>query len=303
MTGLVVAISIAITSIISGVDRGVKWTSQLGILLAFGVLLVFVTYGAGLRVFGIVVDSTAAYLANLPTQILSLYDPSTSELGEKQRDWQGQWTIFYWAWWIAFAPFVGLFLARISRGRTIREFILGAMLGPTAMCFVWFSGTGGSALLMELEGLAGGRILAADHPFRIYETVELMLTPDFAAAIKAVLIALFLILIVASTTAAVIAIKSIGAAGSELAETPFHSVIWAIVIASITGAIMTVGGVESIRDVMIVGAVPFSFIMALMIPSVILMMIAARPHKVSRTAPKLSPACNLDQRERNSDTI
>ena len=274
LTGLIVAVSIAITSIISGVDRGVKWTSQLGILLAFGILLVFVIYGAGLRTFNVLLDSTLSYLTNLPTQILTLYDGKASELGAQQHAWQSDWTIFYWAWWIAFAPFVGLFLARISRGRTIREFILGAMLGPTAMCFVWFAGTGGSALLMELEGLADGRILNAEHPFRIYETVELMLPPNLAVVIKAILATLFLVLIVASTTAAVIAIKSIGAAGSELAETPMHSIIWAIVIAAITGAILAVGGVESIRDVMIVGAVPFSMIMALMIPSILLMLVA-----------------------------
>ncbi len=284
LTTLVVSVSIAITSIISGVDRGVKWTSQLGILLAFGILVVFIVNGAGFRAIGIGVESTVAYFVNLPTQILTLYDPNGATAGIDQRGWQGEWTIFYWAWWIAFAPFVGLFLARISRGRTLREFILGAMLGPTAMCFVWFAGMGGSALLLELDGVAGGRIIAAEHAFRIYETVDLMLSPTFATVIKGVLTALFLILIVASTTAAVIAIKSIGAAGSNLAETPFHSILWAIVIAAITGAIMAVGGVSSIRDVMIVGAVPFSIIMAFMVPSIILMVLAPGGCAKFRTA-------------------
>jgi choline-glycine betaine transporter len=164
-----------------------------------------------------------------------------------------------------------LFLARISYGRSMREFILGAMLAPSAMCFAWFSGTGGSALLMEVDGSAGGRILAAEHAFRIYAAVDVMLGPGPAFALKTVLVLLFLVLIVASSTAAIIAIKSIGAAGSEHAETPFHSMMWAVVIAVITGTVMAVGGVHSIRDVMIIGAVPFSGIMALMIASTLLM--------------------------------
>ncbi|NNJ67664.1 MAG: BCCT family transporter [Boseongicola sp.] len=268
LTALVVAISVAIASIVSGVDRGVKWVSQIGILLAFGVLVVFVLYGTGARVFSIFVDGTLRYLATLPAQITTLYTPNGFGEVVGQRDWQGQWTIFYWAWWIAFAPFVGLFLARISRGRTLREFILGAMLGPTAMCFIWFSATGGTALLFELNGVAEGRITNAAHANRIYETVDLMLSPGPAMLIKAALALLFLILIIASSTAAIIAIKSIGAAGSAHAETPLHSMTWAVVIAAITGAVMSVNGVASIRDVMIVGAVPFSVIMALMALSV-----------------------------------
>lgn len=271
LTALVIALSVAIASVVSGVDRGVKWTSQLGIILSFGVLVIFVTFGAGTRVFGIFADSSIAYLATLPQQIFTLYDPSASEVSAANRAWQENWTVFYWAWWIAFAPFVGLFLARISRGRTIREFILGAMLGPTAMCFIWFAGTGGTALLLEHDGIAAGRIADAEHAFRIYETVDVMLGPTFAAIVKVVLVFLFLVLIVASSTAAIVAIKSIGAAGSGFAETPFHSAMWAFVIAAMTGAVMAVGGVESIRDVMIVGALPFSVIMAAMLPAIVVM--------------------------------
>lgn len=276
LTALVVAISIAIASVVSGVERGIKWTSQFGIALAFCVLTVFVAFGGGTRVAGLLLEASADYFTQLPVLITTLYDPGASAVAAEQRAWQGEWTIFYWAWWIAFAPFVGVFLARISRGRTLREFILGAMFVPTAMCFVWFAGTGGSALLLEGDGTAGGKILAAEHAFRIYQAVDLMLAPEGALVIKAVLVFLFLVLIVASTTTAIIAIKSIGAAGSDLAETPMHSMLWAVVIAAITGAVMAVGGVASIRDVMIVGAVPFSAIMALMLVAVVMMIGAAR---------------------------
>ena len=277
LTMLVVSISCAIGSIISGPHRGVKWVSQLGILIVFAVLLVFVIFGGGAELFNVFIQSSWRYVTTLPAQIATLYDPTGSLTSKAQSEWQNQWTVFYWAWWIAFSPFVGLFLARISYGRSVREFILGAMLAPAAMCFVWFSATGGSVLLMELDGRAAGRILEAEHAFRIYAAVDVMLenASSFAYVVKAVLVFLFLVLIIASSTAAIIAIKSIGAAGSDHGETPFHSMTWAVVIAAITGAVMAVGGVDSIRDVMIVGAVPFSFIMALMLISVVLMIVEA----------------------------
>ena len=265
LTALIVAISIAIGSVVSGVDRGVKWISNFGLILAFGVLSTFALAGSGSWLFTTFFEGIMAYFQNLPSQILTIYDASTNQ---GQNDWQGEWTIFYWAWWIAFAPFVGLFLARISRGRTLREFILGAVLGPTFMCFLWFSVIGGSAILLELDGTAQGTIFGAAHAFRIYETINLMFGSEFANAMKIIIALLFLVLIVASSSAAIIAIKSIGAAGGTLAETPMHSMMWAFVIAAITGAVMAVGGVESIRDVMIVGAVPFSGIMALMLVAV-----------------------------------
>ena len=267
LTALVVAISIAIGSITSGINRGVKWVSNFGMMLAFGVLSVFALSGSAGWLIATFFDSVVAYFQTLPAQIMTIYEP-TSATGLSQSEWQSAWTIFYWAWWIAFAPFVGLFLARISRGRTVREFILGAVLGPTFMCFLWFSVIGGSAILMELDGTAAGSISDAAHAFRIYETIHLVMGPGFDTVMELTIVVLFLVLIVASTTAAITAIKSIGAAGGTLAETPTHSMMWAIVIAAITGAVMAVGGVQSIRDLMIVGAVPFSGIMALMVVAV-----------------------------------
>lgn len=274
MTALIMTTGVAITSIISGVNRGVKWTSELAALLFFAVLAVFVITGGGVQSVTVLFDGILAYLKNLVGQSLTLYDPTLSEEASAQRDWQSKWTIFYWAWWIAFAPFVGMFVAKISRGRTLREFILGVVFAPTLLCFVWFAGTGGTALLLELDGTAGGSILSADHAFRIFNTVDILLSPSVAAVFKGGLVLLILMLVVASSTAAIIAIKSIGAAGSAHAETPFHSVLWAFVIAANAGAVMAVGGVEAIRDVMIISAVPFSIILGLMLVSAVMIISA-----------------------------
>lgn len=270
-TALVVAIAVAMASVLSGVDRGVKWISNFGMALTFGVLAIFLIFGSGAQLIEVFFRATTSYFASLPRLATTVYDPAASDAARDQDAWQSAWTIFYWAWWIAFAPFVGLFLAKISKGRTVREFVLGAMLAPTLMCFVWFSVTGGTAILLEMEGTAAGRIINAAHAFRLYETIEIMLPPELAPVVKAMLTVLFLVLVVASSTAAIIAIKSIGAAGGATAESPLHSMIWALFIAAIAGSVMAVGGVASVRDVMIVGAVPFSIIMALMAISVVLM--------------------------------
>jgi choline-glycine betaine transporter len=153
------------------------------------------------------------------------------------------------------------------------------------MCFAWFSATGGSAVLAEIDGAAGGRLVATEHAFRIYAAVDLLMPESVATAIKAALAGLFLILIVASSTAAILAIKAIGAAGSALGETRLHSAMWAVVIAAMTGAVIGVGGVGSIRNVMIVGALPFSVILALMLPSVLLMMSQEARGPETGTAP------------------
>ncbi len=276
LTAMLVALSIVTTSILSGVDRGVKWISNLGLLVAFGVLFVFLLTGPVGRLLAGLVEAGLAYLRHLPTEMFIVYGASSDPPGPEQARWQADWTIFYWAWWIAFAPFVGLFLAHISRGRTVREFILGAVIAPTLMCFLWFAVLGGSALLLEADGIAEGSILGAPHAMRIYQTLDLALDPIAATIMKGVIVFLFLILIVASTSAAIIAIKSIGASGAVVAETPLHSMIWAVVIAGIAGAVMAVGGVSSVRDTMIVGAVPFSGIMALMLLSILRIVLKAR---------------------------
>ncbi|WP_353474999.1 BCCT family transporter [Salipiger sp. H15] len=266
LTALVLALAATIASICSGMERGVKWTSHCGIALAFVVLAVFVVCGGGTGVIRVFAESLWHYAATLPRQMVTLYDP-VAERAEHL--WQGDWTIFYWAWWIAFAPFVGLFLVRISRGRTVREFILGAMLGPSLMCFAWFSGTGGSALLMEIDGRAGGTILGAEHAYRLVAAVNVMLGPTGAALMTGVLTLLFVVLIMASSTAAIIAIKSIGAAGSPLGETPLHSMLWAVAIAALTGAIIAAGGIGAIRDAMLVMTLPFSLVLAAMFLAVL----------------------------------
>jgi choline-glycine betaine transporter len=153
-------------------------------------------------------------------------------LGNALANWQGGWTIFYWAWWIAFAPFVGLFLARISKGRTIREYVLGAMTVPSIMCFVWFSFAGGTAIDLTLNGGAGAQITGADQSRRLFEMINFMLPPTLATLISMSMsmsiVVLLMTYLVTSADSAVLIINTIAAAGDESPKGRVHIITWGV---------------------------------------------------------------------------
>ena len=143
---LLVVMGASTLSAMSGVGRGIKWLSNINMGLSLFILLFFILFGSTMFVFKSFFLGLYDYLLAFPRMSLEVWSSDGSEVSQKLADWQGGWTIFYWAWWIAFAPFVGLFLARISRGRSIREYVLGAMIVPATMCFVWFTFVGGTAI-------------------------------------------------------------------------------------------------------------------------------------------------------------
>src|SRR5690606_20522853 len=155
--GLAAAITaIATLSVVSGVDRGIRWLSNFNMGLAGAVLLFVLIAGPTLFLLREFVQNFGDYLGNV---IRLTFDVSAYR-GAEGEAWQSGWTTFYWGWWISWAPFVGVFIARISRGRTVREFVAGVLLVPTLVTFLWFSVLGGTALYREL--FAGGGLIAAD---------------------------------------------------------------------------------------------------------------------------------------------
>lgn len=136
--------AIATLSVVSGVARGVKWLSVLNLWLSIAILVFFLAWGPTRYLLHMLLQSTGDYIQNIIQ--LSMWTDANKDTG-----WQGWWTAFYWGWWIAWAPFVGMFIARISRGRTIREFVAGVLLVPTLFAFVWLTLFGGTALHLELS--------------------------------------------------------------------------------------------------------------------------------------------------------
>ena len=231
IVALVVIMGASTLSALSGVGKGIKWISNINMVLSILLLGFFIIFGAtwfGATAFFIGIWD---YLVALPWLSFNVYASDGVEGSEafKLAQWQGWWPVFYWAWWIAFAPFVGLFLARISRGRTIREFVLGAMIVPSLMCFVWFAWAGGTAVDLELNGDANGVLLDAANGDKIFAMTAFMLEPISQALswmMAVMIVVLLMTFLVTSADSAVLIVNTINAAGDEGPKARPHILFW-----------------------------------------------------------------------------
>lgn len=246
-------------SALSGVGKGIKWLSNINMILSYSLLAFFLIFGATALMFKLLGVGIIDYVLHLPALTFTIWDPKTALGG-----WQTGWSVFYWAWWIAFAPFVGIFLARISKNRTIREFVIGAIVLPSFMCFVWFTFVGGTAIDLELNGGANGAIMGSNLTYQIFEIVNTMLSEGLAAFMSVMVVVLLLTYLVTSGDSAILVVNTINAGGSQAATGAKHIIVWALVLTAIVAALILAGGLGAIQSAMIVAAIPFTFIMILM---------------------------------------
>ena len=326
ITALVAIMGLSIISAVSGVGRGVKWLSNINLVLSLILLLTFIifgsflfaltTYGAALvdyilnfvqlsfgaygpatfeafqvslpadaqnlsaeelqAIYGAATNpwgSLDAFRGGLPAAAAALNEDTTAALyeagtGGRLFGWQAGWTTFYWAWWIAFSPFVGLFLARISKGRTVREFILGAVIAPALVCFAWMTILGGTAIALELDGTAGGAILAASNPAKLFTTLGFMLEGGFLQGITIMCVVLIMTFLVTSADSGILVMNTIMSGGAE--ETGVkHRIIWGVILTLVIGTLLLAGGggLSALQNAMIIGALPFTIVMVLMVIS------------------------------------
>ena len=269
IVALLVIMGASTLSALSGVGKGIKWLSNINMVLSILLLGFFILFGAtffGATAFFVGIWD---YLVALPWLSFNVYESDGVEGSEafKLAQWQGWWPVFYWAWWIAFAPFVGLFLARISRGRTIREFVLGAMIVPSLMCFVWFAWAGGTAVDLELNGDANGVILAAANGDKIFAMTTFMLEPIsqlLSWGMAVMIVVLLMTFLVTSADSAVLIVNTINAAGDEGPKARPHILFWGGALALVVGGLLISGGTSAIQTAMVIGALPFSLVMLLM---------------------------------------
>jgi len=211
-----------------------------------------------LTIFG---KGVLSYVINLPALTFTVFPAGGAG---SPSEWQGWWSIFYWAWWIAFAPFVGIFLARISKNRTIREFVLGAILAPSLMCFLWFALLGGTAIDLELNGGAAGAIYSESLTAQLYAVINIMLTEGLAVIMSGLIVILLLTYLITSADSAVLVVNTINAGGAYGSAGKSHILIWGLILTAVISALLLVGGLDAIQSAMIIAAVPFSFVMILM---------------------------------------
>ncbi|SIT05295.1 BCCT family transporter [Neptunomonas antarctica] len=258
---LLVVMLLSTISALTGVARGVKWLSQVNVILSVVLLGFFILFGSTLYGFELFGSSLVDYTLNLIPLTFSVWD-SSSDIGA----WQTSWTILYWAWWIAFAPFVGLFLARISRGRTIREFVIGCVLVPTLACFAWMAFLGGTGLDLELSGVANGAIIQAVNEniaSVLFVTIDLLNSGMLGSIVKVASIILIVTYLVTSADSGVLVLNTIMAGGNSNPQ-PKHRIIWGGILTLVVGSLLLAGGMGAIQKAMIIGALPFSIVMVLM---------------------------------------
>jgi choline/carnitine/betaine transport len=263
IVALVLVMSLSTLSALSGVGKGIKWLSNLNMGLTMFFLAFLLVFGSTTFALKALFVGLGDYLTSLPAMMFTVWRPDGSETGDALAGWQGGWTIFYWAWWIAFAPFVGLFLARISKGRTLREYVLGAMIVPSLMCFVWFAMAGGTAIDLELNGGANRAILDAGLSSQLFATVNQLLSPALAVMMSGLLVVLLLTYLVTSADSAVLIINTINAAGDETPKGRVHIIVWGVALTLVIAVLLVAGGLAAIQTAMIIGALPFSFVLAL----------------------------------------
>ena len=266
---LLVLVGASTLSALSGVGKGIKWLSNINLGLSFLLLTLFLVAGStvfGLELLGFgILD----YLRTLVPNALTIFQDTGSPVSGELVQWQLDWSVFYWAWWIAFAPFVGMFIARISRGRTIREYVLGVVLVPSLMCFVWMTLVGGTAIDLELSGAAQGAIVNTGMADQLYATLAVLLDPAFAYIFSGLIVILLMTYLITSADSAILIVNTINGAGDTEGERRWHILFWGAALAFVVGSMLILGGIDAIRITMIIGALPFSLVAALMGVSIV----------------------------------
>ncbi|MDP5216111.1 BCCT family transporter [Ruegeria sp. 2205SS24-7] len=264
LIAIIVIMAASTASALSGVGKGIKWLSNINMVLSIALLAFFLVFGSTFFGLQALFLGLWDYMIALPDMMFRVWggDGDPDSIASKLEGWQGGWSVFYWAWWIAFAPFVGLFLARISKGRTIREFVLGAMIVPSLMCFVWFTWAGGTAIDLELKG-AEGIIKSAPDGDKIFAMVQYMLTPFLGWAMSVMIVVLLMTYLVTTADSAVLIVNTINAAGDEGPKARPHIIFWGVALGAVVTALLLVGGLKAIQTAMVIGALPFSLVMVL----------------------------------------
>ncbi|SFP19106.1 BCCT family transporter [Tranquillimonas alkanivorans] len=248
-------IAIATTSVVLGLKRGIRRLSEFNVLLTFALLLFFLIWGPTNRVLAITLETAGAYLQTLPRQ--SFFTAATG--GD---DWMSEWTIFFWGWWIAWAPFVGMFIARISRGRTLGEFFLGVFLFPTIFTFLWFGVLGGTALEMQATGQADIAAATEGEPARaLFVTIREVGAPGgVATAVNGMVIFLVAVFFATSADSGTLVVNTILSDG-ESRPSVVRRVAWSVGIGALTAAMILAGDIEILQRSVVLAALPFTVVL------------------------------------------
>jgi choline/glycine/proline betaine transport protein len=247
--GLIAAITaVATLSVVSGLHRGIRYLSQFNIGLTVLIFAFVLLTGPTVFLLEVFLDGLGYYLQKFPFTSLHIQPGSTD-------GWQAHWTLFYWSWWISWSPFVGVFVARISRGRTIREFIATTLLVPTLGGFLWFSALGGTALHSELYGTGGiAELVAANEALALFAVLEQLPLHTLTWALATILVIVFFV--TSSDSGSLV--DDMVTSGGHPDPPRAQRVFWALAEGSVAATLLYFGGLTALRTASLTTGLPMA---------------------------------------------
>lgn len=245
--------AIATISVVLGLDGGIKRLSELNLYLAGFLLLFIFLAGPTFFLLNTLIQNIGSYLSNIVFMTFNQYSYDTTS------SWMSSWTLFYWAWWIAWAPFVGMFIARVSRGRTIREFVIGVLFVPVGFTFIWMTVFGNSALYSIMnEGFTLlSTAVSADVSTALFKFLQHFPFSSFVSIIAIVLVVTFF---VTSSDSGSLVVDTI-ASGGRVNNPVWQRIFWAVSQGIVAIALLLAGGLQALQSASIIMALPFVFVM------------------------------------------
>jgi choline/glycine/proline betaine transport protein len=254
--GLIAGITlIATLSVVAGVEKGVKVLSEWNIRIAATLLVFILIVGPTIFIFRSTIQNIGNYLS-------SIVEVATWTEAYRDKGWQGDWTVFYWAWWISWSPFVGMFIARVSKGRTVREFVTGVLLIPSFLTFFWLSAMGGSAIFLDLHS---GTSVLSDNIIQDEATALFVFLNEFPFTTIGSIVGIILIasFFVTSSDSGSLVIDSI-TAGGKLDAPVAQRIFWANAEGAVAAVLLIGGGLTALQTATITTGLPFLFILLVM---------------------------------------
>lgn len=254
---MVTVMTLAVISAVSGVGKGVKILSETNLILAAALMLFVLATGPTLHLLASFSNNLGNYLANLVQLSFKTYVYEPDNTG-----WFNGWTVLYWAWWCSWAPFVGLFIARISRGRTIREFVFGVLLIPSLFCVLWFTVFGNSAIWLDTHTANGALAAMTGAPEKLlFAFLSYLPLPTLSSIVALIIIALFFI---TSADSGIYVLNNIASRDKSLAAPKWQAVMWGVLMTAVAIVLLRSGGMNVLQTMTLIAALPFAFLMILM---------------------------------------
>lgn len=278
------------TSATTGLSKGIRLLSNINMWLAVSLMLFLLLAGPTVSLFGGFLTSLGDYSSSLIGMSFRMYPYQNLQA------WTHRWTLTFFIFWIAWAPFVGVFIARISKGRTIREFILGVLLVPTLFSILWFSVFGGSAIHEEMSGLGGiGTLVKEDMTVALFTLFQRL---PLSNLLSVTAIALIFIFLVTSADSATFVLSMLTSQGNP--DPPMRKkIIWGVVLGALGAALMFTGSVEALQAVVVSGAIPFVFVMLLQLAALIKAL--KQENLKTKTTKKPDPLSKKSRRAREKE--